>query len=101
MRRMIEEYGVEIDVEDDGSVFIGGTDAGAVQQAKAEIEGLTAEPEIGRIYKGRVVSCVEFGAFVEIMPGREGLLHISQIDVQRVAKVTDILTEGQEVEVKV
>jgi polyribonucleotide nucleotidyltransferase len=100
IRRMIEEYSVEIDVEDDGSVFVGGVDAGSVAQAKAEIEGMTAEPEIGKIYKGRVVSCVEFGAFVEIMPGREGLLHISQIDVNRVDKVTDVLTEGQEIEVK-
>ena len=59
------------------------------------------EDEVGNIYKGRVVSCVEFGAFLEIMPGREGLLHISQIDVNRVARVTDVLKEGQEIEVKV
>jgi len=100
IRRISEEYGVHVDVDDDGSVFIGGTDATGVAQAKAEIEGMTAEPEIGKIYKGRVVSCVEFGAFVEIMPGREGLLHISQIDVKRVEKVTDVLQEGEEVEVK-
>ena len=101
IRRIIEEYGVEVDVEDDGSVFVGGVDAAAVERARAEIDGMTAEPEIGAIYKGRVVSCVEFGAFVEIMPGREGLLHISQIDVNRVERVTDVLKEGQEVEVKV
>ncbi|MFH1724106.1 MAG: polyribonucleotide nucleotidyltransferase, partial [Elusimicrobiota bacterium] len=101
IRRIIEEYGVEVDVEDDGSVFIAGVQADAVAQARAEIEGMTAEPEIGKIYKGRVVSCVEFGAFVEIMPGREGLLHISQIDVKRIDKVTDVLSEGDEVEVKV
>jgi polyribonucleotide nucleotidyltransferase len=101
IRRIIEEYGVEVDVEDDGSVFVGGVDAQAVARARAEIEGMTAEPLVGQIYKGRVVSCVEFGAFVEIMPGREGLLHISQIDVNRVNKVTDVLQEGQEVEVKV
>jgi len=101
IRRIIEEYGVEVDVEDDGSVFVGGVDAEAVARARAEIEGMTAEPVVGQIYKGRVVSCVEFGAFVEIMPGREGLLHISQIDVNRVDKVTDVLQEGQEIEVKV
>ncbi|HVE13458.1 MAG TPA: polyribonucleotide nucleotidyltransferase [Elusimicrobiota bacterium] len=101
IRRIIEEYGVEVEVEDDGSVFIAGVDAVAVAQARAEVEGMTAEAEIGKIYKGRVVSCVEFGAFVEIMPGKEGLLHISQIDVNRVARVTDVLKEGQEVEVKV
>ena len=101
IRRIIEEYGVDVDVEDDGSVFVGGVDAAAVERARSEIEGMTAEPEIGAIYKGRVVSCVEFGAFVEIMPGREGLLHISQIDVNRVERVTDVLKEGQEIEVKV
>ncbi|HBL18799.1 MAG: polyribonucleotide nucleotidyltransferase [Elusimicrobia bacterium GWA2_69_24] len=101
IRRIIETYGVEVDVEDDGSVFIGGVDAAAVARARAEVEGITAEPEIGKIYKGRVVSCVEFGAFLEIMPGREGLLHISQMDVKRVERVSDVMKEGDEVEVKV
>ncbi|MFH2202899.1 MAG: polyribonucleotide nucleotidyltransferase [Elusimicrobiota bacterium] len=101
IRRLSEEYDVSVDVEDDGSVFVAGLDADSVKQAQAEIEGMTAEPELNKIYKGRVVSCVEFGAFVEIMPGREGLLHISQIDVKRVEKVTDVLKEGDEVEVKV
>jgi len=100
IRRIQEEYEVNIDVDDDGSVFVGGVDATGVAQAKAEIEGITAEAEVGKIYKGRVVSCVEFGAFVEIMPGKEGLLHISQIDVKRVEKVADVLEEGQEIEVK-
>ncbi|MEK7746706.1 MAG: polyribonucleotide nucleotidyltransferase [Elusimicrobiota bacterium] len=101
IRRMIEEYGVGIEVEDDGGVFISGTDADAVGRAISEVEAMFKEAEVGKIYKGRVVSCVEFGAFVEIMPGREGLLHISQIDVNRVARVTDVLKEGQEIEVKV
>jgi polyribonucleotide nucleotidyltransferase len=101
IRRLSEEYDVSLDVEDDGSVFVAGTNAAGVKQAQAEIEGMTAEPELNKIYKGRVVSCVEFGAFVEIMPGREGLLHISQIDVKRVEKVTDVLKEGDDVEVKV
>ncbi|MDE2293536.1 MAG: S1 RNA-binding domain-containing protein, partial [Elusimicrobia bacterium] len=101
IRRIQEEYSVEVNVEDDGSVFIGGVDATAVAQAQAEVEGMTAEAEIGKIYKGRIVSLVEFGAFVEIMPGREGLLHVSQMDVKRVDKPTDLFKEGDEVDVKV
>ncbi|HAM34938.1 MAG TPA: polyribonucleotide nucleotidyltransferase [Elusimicrobia bacterium] len=101
IRRMIETYGVEIDVEDDGSVFIAGVEADGCAQAQAEVEALTKEAEVGQIYKGRVVSIKEFGAFVEIFPGREGLLHISQIDVKRVARVEDALKEGDEVDVKV
>ncbi len=101
IRRMIETYGVEIDVEDDGSVYISGVDADGCAKAQAEVEAFTMEAEIGKIYKGRVVSIKEFGAFVEIFPGREGLLHISQIDVVRVNRVEDVLHEGDEVEVKV
>ncbi|HVC09873.1 MAG TPA: polyribonucleotide nucleotidyltransferase, partial [Elusimicrobiota bacterium] len=94
IRRLTETYGVEVEVEEDGSVFIAGTDADACEQAKAEVEALSQEAEIGKIYKGRVVSIKEFGAFVEIFPGREGLLHISQIDKTRVARVEDVLKEG-------
>ena len=101
IRRLTETYGVEVEVEEDGSVFIAGTDSEACEQAKAEVEALSQEAEIGKIYKGRVVSIKEFGAFVEIFPGREGLLHISQIDKTRVARVEDVLKEGDQVEVKV
>ncbi|MDE1977157.1 MAG: S1 RNA-binding domain-containing protein, partial [Elusimicrobia bacterium] len=101
IRRLTETYGVEVEVEEDGSVFIAGTDAEACEQAKAEVEALSQEAEVGKIYKGRVVSIKEFGAFVEIFPGREGLLHISQIDKTRVARVEDVLKEGDQVEVKV
>ncbi len=101
IRRLTETYGVEVEVEEDGSVFIAGTDADACEQAKAEVEALSQEAEVGKIYKGRVVSIKEFGAFVEIFPGREGLLHISQIDKTRVARVEDVLKEGDQVEVKV
>jgi polyribonucleotide nucleotidyltransferase len=100
IRRIQETYGVTVDVEDDGSVFVSGTDPIGCDQAKAEVEALTLEAEVGKIYKGHVVSIKEFGAFVEILPGREGLLHISQIDVNRVNKVEDVLHEGDEVEVK-
>ncbi len=100
IRRLIETYGVQVDVEDDGSVFIAGVDPLGCEQAKAEVEALTLEAEVGKIYKGHVVSIKEFGAFVEIFPGKEGLLHISQIDVKRVNRVEDVLKEGDEVEVK-
>jgi len=101
IRRIQETYGVNIDVEDDGSVFVAGTDPIGCDQAKAEVEALTLEAEIGKIYKGHVVSIKEFGAFVEIFPGKEGLLHISQIDVKRIARVEEVLKIGSEVDVKV
>jgi polyribonucleotide nucleotidyltransferase len=81
-------------------VFIAGVDPVGCQQAKAEVEALTLEAEVGKIYKGHVVSIKEFGAFIEIFPGKEGLLHVSQIDVKRVNKVEDVLKIGDEVEVK-
>jgi polyribonucleotide nucleotidyltransferase len=101
IRRIQETYGVNIDVEDDGSVFVAGTDPVGCDQAKAEVEALTLEAEIGKIYKGHVVSIKEFGAFIEIFPGKEGLLHISQIDVKRIARVEEVLKIGDECEVKV
>lgn len=101
IRRLIDTYGVEVEVEDDGSVFIAGIDATACNQAKAEVEAICEEAEVGKIYKGHVVSIKEFGAFVEILPGKEGLLHISQIDVKRVERVEDVLKEGDDIEVKV
>ena len=101
IRRLQETYGVTIDVEDDGSVYVSGTDSVGCDQAKAEVESLTLEAEVGKIYKGHVVSIKEFGAFVEIFPGKEGLLHVSQIDVKRVNRVEDVLKMGDEVEVKV
>ncbi len=101
IRRIQETYGVNIDVEDDGSVFVAGTDPIGCDQAKAEVEALTLEAEIGKIYKGHVVSIKEFGAFVEIFPGKEGLLHISQIDIKRIARVEEVLKIGDAVDVKV
>jgi polyribonucleotide nucleotidyltransferase len=101
IRRIQEETGAEVEVEDDGSVFISGLDAAKVQAAKEMVEFVTAEAEIGKIYKGKVVSIKEFGAFVEIFPGREGLCHISQLDVKRIARVEDAVKEGDTIEVKV
>jgi polyribonucleotide nucleotidyltransferase len=100
IRRLIETYGVEVDVEDDGSVFIAGVDPDGCAKARAEVEALTLEAEVGKVYKGHIVSIKEFGAFVEIFPGKEGLLHISQMDTKRVNRVEDLFKEGDEVEVK-
>ena len=99
IRSIVDETGAEVDVEDDGSVRIYAEDGEAKDAAVARIEAITAEAEIGKIYRGRVASIVDYGAFVNILPGKDGLLHISQIAQERVEKVTDYLQEGQEVEV--
>ncbi len=101
IRQIISETGVTIDVEDDGTVTIASADAEASARAVAMVKWLTEEAEIGKIYQGTVKKIVDFGAFVEILPGTEGLLHISQIAKERIAKVTDVLQEGDEVTVKV
>lgn len=101
IRQIVAETGVEINVEDDGTVTIASSDAEAASRAVAMVKWLTEEAEVGKIYKGTVKKIVDFGAFVEILPGTEGLLHISQLAKERVNKVTDILQEGDEVMVKV
>jgi polyribonucleotide nucleotidyltransferase len=101
IRQIISETGVTIDVEDDGTVTIASADAEAAARAVAMVKWLTEEAEIGKIYRGTVKKIVDFGAFVEILPGTEGLLHISQIAKERINKVTDVLQEGDEVMVKV
>ncbi len=101
IRQIISETGVTIDVEDDGTVRIASADAEAAARAVAMVKWLTEEAEVGKIYRGTVKKIVDFGAFVEILPGTEGLLHISQIAKERIAKVTDVLQEGDEVMVKV
>ncbi|MFC2133503.1 polyribonucleotide nucleotidyltransferase [Bacteroidota bacterium] len=95
-----KEYSVEINIEEDGTVNISGHDAELAKKAKEYIKLLTAEPELGKTYNGKVIKIMEFGAFVEIMPNSQGLLHISQIDNKRVNKVTDVLKEGDMVKVK-
>ena len=82
-------------------MVIASADGLAIDKAIASIQAITAEPEVGRIYKGRVRKVVEFGAFVEIMPGTDGLLHISQLSNERVRRVEDVLHEGDEIKVKV
>ncbi|MEX2489663.1 MAG: S1 RNA-binding domain-containing protein, partial [Pseudomonadales bacterium] len=99
IRAMTEETGATIDVDDDGTVTIFGEGQESRDAAISRIEALTAEAEAGQIYKGKVVKIADFGAFVNILPGKDGLVHISQISKDRVEKVTDYLSEGQEVEV--
>ena len=101
IRQIISETGVNIDVEDDGTVTIASNDADAAARAIAMVKWLTEEAEIGKIYMGTVKKVVDFGAFVEILPGTEGLVHISQLAKERVNKVTDIINEGDKVAVKV
>jgi len=101
IRQIVNETGVKIDVEDDGTVTIASSDAEAAARAVCMVKWLTEEAEIGKIYRGTVKRVVDFGAFVEILPGTEGLVHISQLARERVNKVTDILKEGDEVNVKV
>ena len=101
IKGIVDQTGVAIDVEDDGTVNIASSDSVAVQRAIDIIRGLTAEAEIGAVYKGTVKRVVDFGAFVEIFPGTEGLVHVSELAHTRVENVSDVLKEGQEVEVKV
>ncbi|MBJ39610.1 MAG: polyribonucleotide nucleotidyltransferase [Gammaproteobacteria bacterium] len=99
IRGITEETGAQVDIDDDGTVTIFADTAESRQGAVAMVEAITAEAETGQIYKGKVVKIADFGAFVNILPGKDGLVHISQIANERVEKVTDHLTEGDEVEV--
>ncbi|MGZ6236110.1 MAG: polyribonucleotide nucleotidyltransferase [Syntrophales bacterium] len=101
IRQIISETGVTIDVEDDGTVTIASNDSEAASRAVAMVKWLTEDAEVGKIYRGTVKKIVDFGAFVEILPGTEGLVHISQLSRERVKSVTDVLHEGEEVMVKV
>lgn len=101
IRGICEETKASIDIEDDGTIKIYGETREAAEAAKQRVLGITAEAEIGKIYVGKVERIVDFGAFVNILPGKDGLVHISQISDQRIEKVTDVLKEGQEVKVLV
>jgi polyribonucleotide nucleotidyltransferase len=100
IRRITETYGVQIDIEDDGSVLVFSSDKDKMDAAVKEVEGLTAEAEEGKIYRGTVTGVKEFGAFVEILPGLEGLVHISELADFRVKQTTDICNVGDEIWVK-
>ncbi|MBN1384114.1 MAG: polyribonucleotide nucleotidyltransferase [Elusimicrobia bacterium] len=101
IKKIIQETGAEINVEDDGKVCISAENDKALNHAKQMIEYITADAEIGKLYKGKVVSITNFGAFVEILPGKDGLVHISQLDDKRVEKVEDAVNMGEEIWVKV
>jgi polyribonucleotide nucleotidyltransferase len=101
IRGIIEATGVKMDVEDDGTVTIASSDEAASRKAIEMVQKIAAEAEVGKIYKGTVRKIVDFGAFVEILPGTDGLVHISQLAPERVRRVSDILKEGDEVMVKV
>jgi polyribonucleotide nucleotidyltransferase len=101
IRSITEETGASVDIEDDGSIRIYAENKEAAQAAVDKVMSITAEAEIGQVYEGKVERIVDFGAFVNILPGKDGLVHISQISNERVENVTDVLSEGQMVKVKV
>jgi len=101
IRAITEETGATVDIDDDGTIRIYGSDAASRDAAVAKVEEITAEAEVGAVYEGTVARIVDFGAFVNILPGKDGLVHISQISQERVENVSDYLTEGQVIKVKV
>jgi polyribonucleotide nucleotidyltransferase len=101
IRSIVEQTGVKINIEDSGIINIASPDGESARKAMEIINSITAEVELGTIYLGKVKRIVDFGAFVEILPGTEGLLHISQISDKRIAKVTDEIHEDEEILVKV
>ena len=101
IRALTEETGTQINIEEDGTITIASTDSERAAHAKKRIEEITAEVEVGKIYEGPVTKILDFGALINLLPGKDGLLHISQIAHERVEKVTDYLKEGQIVKVKV
>ena len=100
IKRLVDESGCEINIEDDGTVKIFSVTPEGMEIARREIEGMSAEIEIGKIYKGRVVTIKEFGAFVEVFPGQDGLVHVSELSDKRVARVEDVVKMGDEIVVK-
>jgi polyribonucleotide nucleotidyltransferase len=100
IKALCEQYGVTINTENDGSVTIYGKNAKDAEEAKDAVMAIASDPEVGRVYNGTVKRIMDFGAFVEILPGKEGLVHISKLSRQRIAVVTDVVQEGQEIPVK-
>ncbi len=100
INKITAETGAMIDIKDDGLITVASNDAASIERALEWIRGLTEEPEVGRIYEGKVVSIKDFGAFVNILPGTDGMVHISQLSNERVEQVSDVLTEGQMVKAK-
>jgi polyribonucleotide nucleotidyltransferase len=100
INKITAETGAEIDIKEDGLITVASPDGESIEKALEWIRSLTEEPEVGKLYRGRVVTIKDFGAFVNILPGTDGMLHISQLSDKRVEKVTDVLKEGQMVNVK-
>lgn len=100
IKKIVEDTGAQIDINDDGTVYIAAADSESADAAIKTIQDITAEPEVGKIYTGKVTRIMNFGAFVEFMPGREGLVHISQLAKERVEKVEDVVNVGDEIVVK-
>lgn len=100
INKITAETGAQIDIKDDGLITVAAVDATAIERAINWIKGLTEEPEVGTIYEGKVVSIKDFGAFINILPGIDGMVHISELSNERVEKVTDVLSEGQIIKVK-
>jgi polyribonucleotide nucleotidyltransferase len=100
INKITSETGAEVDIKEDGLITIASPNGESIEKALVWIKSLVEEPEVGKIYEGKVVSIKDFGAFVNILPGIDGMLHISQLSDKRVGKVTDVLKEGQTVHVK-
>jgi polyribonucleotide nucleotidyltransferase len=101
IREIVAETGAKVDIDDEGLIKISSSDLSQIEAARRWIQGIVEEPEVGKIYTGKVVNMVDFGAFVNFMGGKDGLVHVSEIRNERVERVTDALSEGQEVKVKV
>jgi len=101
INKITSETGAEIDIKEDGLITVASPDGASIEKAMNWIKSLVEEPEVGKIYEGRVVSIKDFGAFVNILPGVDGMVHISKLAEGRVNKVTDVVKEGQTVRVKI
>ena len=101
INKITSETGAEIDIKEDGLVTVASPNGESIDRAVNWIRGLVEEPEVGKIYEGKVVSIKDFGAFVNIMPGIDGMVHISQLSSKRVKQVSDVIKEGQTVRVKI
>lgn len=101
IREIVAETGAKVDIDDEGVIKISSSNADEIEAAKKWIEGIVEEAEVGKIYTGKVVNIVDFGAFVNFMGGKDGLVHVSEMKNERVEKPTDVVSEGQEVKVKV
>ena len=101
IREIVAETGAKVDIDDEGTIKISSSNLDEIEAAKKWIEGIVEEAEVGKIYTGKVVNIVDFGAFVNFMGGKDGLVHVSEMKNERVEKPTDVVSEGQEVKVKV